>query len=91
MKNIYLASAILGAITPWIFFGHFVLNEGVELVTFIEMSFTNSAASGIGADLLISSFVFWSYLIMKKESGIWLYVLVNLSIWLFCTCPVISI
>lgn len=87
MKNIYLFAAIAGALIPYAFFVDFFLSEGIDLTTFVTSLFANGAAGGFAADVLISSGVFWIYLFSKKESRIWVYVLLNLAIGLSCALP----
>ena len=87
MKQLYLGLAIVGAVVPYVFFGNFVLAEGLSLVLFVEALFVNGAAGGFTADLLISSAVFWSYMLSRKEPKLWLFVLLNLTIGLSCALP----
>jgi len=87
MKHFYLAAAITGAIIPYLFFITFFNSEGLLPTTFIGGVFANGAAGGFTADLLISSFVFWAYLINQNTKQIWLYVLVNMTIGLSCALP----
>ena len=87
MKQVYLIAAIVGAIVPYIFFIEFFLAEGLDIVTFLGGIFVNGAAGGFAADFFISSAVFWIYLGINREPGMWRYVLVNLFIGLSCALP----
>lgn len=87
MKNFYLFAAIAGAVVPYVFFVNFFLSEGVALPTFLAGLFANGAAGGFTADVLISSAVFWRYLISNKSSRIWVYIILNLTIGLSCALP----
>ena len=87
MKNFYLAAAIAGTVIPYVFFLDFFRSEGIDVFAFVGGVFANGAASGVAADILISSAVFWAYLISKKESRAWLYIVLNLSIGLSCALP----
>lgn len=87
MKHVYLIMAIVGAIVPYIFFIDFFLAEGFELVPFIAAAFSNGVAGGATADLLVSSVVFWIWLVHAGERRIWLFVLLNLLIGLSCALP----
>jgi Protein of unknown function DUF2834 len=87
MKNVYLLAAVAGAVVPYIFFIDFFLAEGLWITTFLAGVFANGAAGGFAADLLICSAVFWAYLLSKKESGIWVYIFLNISIGLSCALP----
>lgn len=64
MKTFYLFAALVGTIIPMVFFTQF-LNSGVGggFAGFIPALFVNGAAGGFTADLLISSFVFWAFII----------------------------
>ena len=87
MRAVYLWLAILGAIVPYIFFvGHFRA-EGFGLGTFVSALFVNGAAGGFSSDILISSVVFWIWLVRSEAKRPWLYVLLNLSIGLSCAFP----
>jgi hypothetical protein len=87
VKNFYLLAAIVGAVVPYYFFTQFFLAEGANLMVFLEGVFANGAASGFAADIFISSAIFWNYLIVKKESGLWKYITLNLLIGLSCALP----
>jgi len=91
MKQIYLLFAILGTIVPYIFFGNFMIEHGVDLLEFIKHLFANSAAGGFTADLLISSAVFWVWSAREtRRIGMrnwWVYVVLNLTIGLSCALP----
>ncbi len=87
MKNFYLFATIAGAVVPYLFFINFFLVEGIMPATFLMGVFANGAAGGFAADLLITSAVFWAYLYNKKEKGIPVYILLNLTIGLSCALP----
>lgn len=59
MKNFYLVAAVLGTLIPWLFFGSFYNQHGLDIPLFIRSLFVNGAAGGFSADLLISLSVFW--------------------------------
>lgn len=87
MKNVYLIAAIIGAIVPYVFFVDFFISEGVDVVAFVTALFVNGAAAGFTVDLLITSSVFWLYMLANKTPQIWLYILINLTIGLSCALP----
>ena len=91
MKNVYLVLAIVGAIIPYLFFTPFILENGLDIMTFTEALFVNGAAGGFSADLLFTSFVFWLFMIMqfRREKGPkpWLFIALNLLIGLSCAFP----
>jgi len=87
MKNLYLGLAIVGAVVPYAFFIAFFAENGVNLPAFLGGVFANGAAGGFGADLLITSLVFWIYLYQAGEQKLWMYVLINLTIGMSCAVP----
>lgn len=91
MKSIFLLLAVLGAVIPCLFFGDFILKEGVDLATFVQQLFANSPASGFTADLLITSTAFWIWSFSEarrlRMKHWWLYVVANLSIGLSFAFP----
>lgn len=90
MKNIYLILAIAGTVIPFVFFGDFIVSEGINLSLFLALLFSNNPSSGIAADLLISSVVFWVFIVQQaKSSGTapHVYIILNLFIGLSCALP----
>jgi hypothetical protein len=87
MKQAYLAMTVIGGVLPYAFFINYFLNEGIDITGFITALFVNGAAGGFTVDLLITSCVFWMYLISTRAPKLWLYVLVNLTIGLSCAVP----
>lgn len=88
--SLYLLLAAVGAVVPWLFFAGFFASQGVA-GDFVGALFVNGAAGGFSADLLISSLVFWIFLVPEaRRAGVarpWLYVVVNLVIGLSCALP----
>lgn len=60
---------VVGIVVPWIWFGPFVMANGLDVWVFIRDIFVNDAAGGHSADLLlsISIFVVWSYVDAKRQ------------------------
>jgi len=88
MKHLYLVLAVLGAVVPYLFFGPFFMESGLDLGGFLRAVFANGPAGGFAADLLISSVVFWIYLFTRSEGpAAWPFVLLNLTIGLSCALP----
>jgi len=89
LKTFYLLAAIVGAIVPYLFFIGFMADEGIDLMGFIQGLFVNGAAGGFTADLLISSFVFWAFMISRSDSGPKpaIFIVLNLTIGLSCALP----
>jgi hypothetical protein len=91
MKRLYLALAVVGAITPFIFFFQFFSSEGIRVSSFISALFANGAVSGFTADLLIASIVFWIAMLQQRGKGKGSnpvpFVALNLLIGLSCALP----
>ena len=71
MKRVYLTLAIIGAVVPYVFFLQHFSSEGFSLPGFVQSIFANPAAGGFSADLLISSAVFWIFMLRRRthENG----------------------
>ena len=88
MRKIYLILAIIGSIVPYYYFIQHFQSVGFGIVDFISALFVNGAAGGFSADILISSLVFWLFMIYEKRTNkLWLYIVLNLSIGLSCALP----
>ena len=57
VRNLYLAAAIVGTLIPWLFFGTFFAQNGLNIP--LHSLFVNGAAGGFSADVLISIPIFW--------------------------------
>ena len=92
MRSFYLLAAIVGAVVPYVFFFQQFADTGVDLASFVSALFATPAASGFTADLLISSFVFWAWMLARRNRpggapAPGLFVVLNLTIGLSCALP----
>lgn len=91
MKTIYLMLAIVGGILPWALLLPFVQANGFSLAGAGEILFANGLTGGLTADLVISSLVFWLYMLDQRRAGAGpnpiLFILINLFIGLSCALP----
>ncbi|MBI3755892.1 MAG: DUF2834 domain-containing protein, partial [Deltaproteobacteria bacterium] len=91
MRAYYLAAAVLGTVLPYYFLGSFVLENGFDVVLFIEEVVSAGASLGFVADLFISSFVFWPFLFKEAKQcntpNPWWFVILNLTVGLSCALP----
>jgi hypothetical protein len=91
MKNIYLLTAIVGAVIPYGFFVQHFSSVGLGLPDFVAALFANPAAAGFTTDLLITSGVFWVYMLQKKNHSRGPsplpFIAINLAIGLSCALP----
>jgi hypothetical protein len=90
LRSLYLVLSVVGAALPYAFFVQFFHAEGPS-GDFVGALFTNGAAAGFTTDLLVSSLVFWLFLVAEaRRSGVarpWVYVIVNLAVGLSCALP----
>ena len=91
MKVLYLVLAIIGTALPYAFFIQHFSSEGVSLSGFVAALFANAAAGGFTADLLLTSAVFWMFMIHQRTRGKGphpiLFIVLNLLIGLSCAFP----
>ncbi|GMR24486.1 MAG: hypothetical protein BMS9Abin37_3036 [Acidobacteriota bacterium] len=91
MKTLYLIFAVVGAVVPYIFFVQHFSSEGFGLVGFVKALFANPSASGFTADLLITSSIFWIFMVEQHKGGRGpgpvIFVVLNLLIGLSCAFP----
>ncbi len=91
MKAFYLVLAIVGAALPYGFFIQHFSNEGVSLSGFVAATFANAAAGGFTTDLLVTSAVFWVFMVHRRKRGKGpnpiLFIVLNLFIGLSCAFP----
>jgi hypothetical protein len=90
-KRIYLLLAIGGAVVPYLFFIRHFADAGFAAGKFVGAVFANPAAGGFAADVLISSLVFWIFMIHRRGRGegpkpLW-FVVINLTVGLSCALP----
>ena len=88
MRAYYLIAAVIGAVVPYVFFLDFFATEGLVLPAFVGALFVNGAAGGFAADLVISSAVFWAYMLADRDGPkAWPFIVVNLLVGLSCALP----
>ena len=91
MKALYLVLAIVGAALPSAFYIQHFSSEGVSLSGFAAALFANAAARGFAADLLVTSVVFWTFMIHQRRRGKGprpiLFIMLTLVVGLSCAFP----
>lgn len=78
IRRFYLLMCVIGTVIPWAFFGSFFASNGLDVLLFLKGLFTNGAAGGFSADVLISIAVFWVWsFIDARKVGVkqWWWVL----------------
>ncbi len=90
-SGIWLFLSFLGAVIPYYFFTQQFAATGIDLISFARALFVNGASAGFTADLLISSFIFWLWMLSEKQrlitKQIVILILINLTIGLSCALP----
>ena len=69
LKTFYLVSAIVGAVVLYYCFWRFLRSEGIGVMPLVEGALINGAAAGLTLDVVISSLVFWAFMLSQKEKG----------------------
>jgi hypothetical protein len=91
MKKLFLVLAVIGAISPYLFFIQHLSNEGFSPSKLTAAVFANPAAGGFTADLLLSSGIFWIFMFIERSSkkgpNPLLFILLNFFIGLSCALP----
>lgn len=66
MKQLFLLLTIIGILIPYIGFGPFVLNHGLNLPLFIEQAGANGIAAFAWLDVLVSAVVLFTAVFAAK-------------------------
>lgn len=67
MKNIYLGFSVLGFVVPYIFFGKFLFENGIDIGLFFTSLFSNDISSFFGVDVIISAIVLIIYILIDAK------------------------
>ncbi len=90
-SNIWFLLSVLGAVVPYYFFAHQFAATGLDLMAFINPLFASGASAGFTADLLITSFIFWIWIVGEPDrlttKNISILIVINLTIGLSCALP----
>ena len=90
-KSIYLALALIGLFAPYCFFFKFLGDNGFNLQLLFQQLFANNISTFFAIDLIISTIVFWIYMIAEantlKMKNWWLYILASLMVGLSFALP----
>jgi hypothetical protein len=91
MRTLYLILALIGAVIPYAVVLPYFLREGVSLRGIVAAVFANPVVAAFTTDLLLSSVVFWIFMIIQrrrgKGPGAIPFVVINLVIGLCCALP----
>ncbi len=91
MKRIYLFLAIIGAITPYIFYFQFIQVEGLNFSLFITELFDSKASSGFTADVLLATVAFWLFIFQRAKNTTapkpLIFFILSCTVGLSCALP----
>ena len=90
-KSIYLALCVVGALVPYAVFLPWVSAHGLQLGLLIREIFANRAAGSFAADVILSSVVFWIFVVVEgRRAGVprlWLPIAANVIVGLSLGLP----
>jgi hypothetical protein len=91
LQKIYLLLCIVGTIFPYVPFGFFLAENGLNLPLFFRELFSNYISSFFALDFIITSFVFWAFLFWEgsrlEMRSLWVYVVCHLTVGLSLGFP----
>jgi hypothetical protein len=90
MKKIYLILALAGFVVPVWQLALFASEHGADPLEFGRQIVANHVSAAFGADLVISSVVFWFFMTEERSRTVrhrWLYVVLNLCVGLSFALP----
>ncbi|MEY3926429.1 MAG: Terpene cyclase [Actinomycetota bacterium] len=88
MRKFWLSATIFGTLLPYYFFYNQIISSDFEWGNLLNLIFSTYATTGFVVDLLISSFIFWIYIINKVNKSLFVQIVVlNLVIGLSAALP----
>ena len=88
MKKLYAALAVPGFLLPMSQLLPFIRQSGFDVTSFMTQPFVNPASSMFALDLLVSCFVFWTFVFFEGQvRHRWLYVALTLLVGLSFALP----
>ena len=89
MKNAYLWMTVIGTAVPLVLFAEHFAAAGPSIGDLVRAMLANAAASGIAADVVISSLVFWTMVKLQGPQGPspWPFLVLNCVVGLSCAMP----
>jgi Terpene cyclase DEP1 len=90
-KNLYLLLSLIGLVLPYWFFFNFLSANGLNASLLVQQLFANSISTFFAVDLIISTIVFWIYMVREainlQMKNWWLYILASLTVGLSFGLP----
>jgi hypothetical protein len=75
---------VLGVALPYYFFVPFILENGLNIPLFVSQLFANQVSAFFGADVIVSSFVLWTFIYQETRKHHvrfwWLCLIANLAV-----------
>jgi hypothetical protein len=91
MRTVYLISAIIGTVLPYVFFIQFFGDSGINLALFARQMVANPIAAAFAADVIVSYLVFWVFVFMEGRrlgmKHLWVFLAFNLAVGLSLALP----
>jgi hypothetical protein len=92
MRIFYLITAILGLLLPYAFFVPFLAENGLNVPLIFQEMFANRIAGFFSTDVIVSSIVFWGFLLSEGRrfamKNLWVYISLNLLVGVSLALPV---
>ena len=83
-KFLYLVLCVVGTILPYTQLVPFLQEHGLDLRLFFEQLFTNRVGGFFGLDVIVSSMVLWSFVVIEgRRAGVrhlWAPIAANLAV-----------
>ncbi len=90
-KNLYLALCVVGAILPYAAFIPFVCEHGLDFPLIFTQLFSNRISTAFAFDILVSSIVFWAFVLIEgRRAGVkhlWVPLAANVVVGLSLGLP----
>ena len=90
-RSIYLALFVIGTIVPYLSFGPWVMDHGLDISRLVEELFANRISAFFGLDVIVSSVVLWAFVAFEgTRAGVrhtWAPIVASLTIGVSAGLP----
>lgn len=90
-KTLYLALCVVGAVLPYSLFLPFLFEHGLDFRLIVEQMFSNRISGSFALDVIVSSIVFWMFVIFEgRRAGmksLWVPIAANVVVGLSLGLP----
>ncbi len=91
MKTFYAILTVIGFVAADVVIYLFIRQYGFDVIEMLRQGFASPGAALAWVDILISSFVFWGFMVREARkhqiSNLWVYVILNLFVGLCAALP----